>query len=126
MTPDDEKLCHYLDVLRTDATMRAATRIRELSGQLEAAEQHVKILREQADECGVWHERKDREIERLRAALEPLAGIPLEEFLPKKAETPLMGWNNHDILVSHVLEARAVLAQLERGNPADGGTSDDA
>lgn len=51
------------------------------------------------------------EVERLRAALEPLASLPVEDFGKQdKPDLPLVGWNDHVIFVRDVLEARAALA----------------
>ena len=47
--------------------------------------------------------------EELRGALKPLADIPLEEFLKRKPDDPIMGWNDHYLRVRHVYEARAAL-----------------
>ena len=50
------------------------------------------------------------EIERLRAAIVPLAGIPIEDFgLQNKPDRPLMGWNGHRIHAADVIAARAAL-----------------
>lgn len=54
------------------------------------------------------------EVERLRAALEPLARIPVEEFgAETRLEQPLMGWNSHTIYVRDVMRARTALAPGE-------------
>lgn len=48
----------------------------------------------------------------LVAALRVLAEIPLEEFsLENKPSRPLMGWNDHQLRVEHVLAARKALAK---------------
>ena len=46
-------------------------------------------------------------------ALEPLAKIPLEEFLHKHPDQPLMGWNGHILYVRDVYAARNVLNTIE-------------
>lgn len=46
-------------------------------------------------------------------ALEPLAKIPLEEFLHKHPDQPLMGWNGHILYVRDIYAARNVLHQCE-------------
>jgi len=55
-------------------------------------------------------------IERLEAALKPLADIPLEEFLKRQPDDPIMGWNNHYLRVRHVYEARAALNPTADGS----------
>jgi hypothetical protein len=42
-------------------------------------------------------------------ALEPLAKIPLEEFLHKHPDQPLMGWNGHILYARDVYAARNVV-----------------
>jgi len=46
-------------------------------------------------------------------ALEPLAKIPLEEFLHKHPDQPLMGWNGHTLYVRDIYAARNVLHNIE-------------
>lgn len=46
-------------------------------------------------------------------ALEPLAKIPLKEFLHKHPDQPLMGWNAHTLYVRDVYAARNVIHTLE-------------
>jgi hypothetical protein len=46
-------------------------------------------------------------------ALEPLAKIPLEDFLHKHPDQPLMGWNGHILYVRDVYAARNVLHNIE-------------
>lgn len=49
---------------------------------------------------------------RLREALTPLAGIPLEEFgwEQHRPDKPIAGWNKHTLYVRDVLAARAALS----------------
>ena len=42
-------------------------------------------------------------------ALKPLANIPLEDFLHKHPDQPLMGWNGHILYVRDVYAARNVI-----------------
>ena len=46
-------------------------------------------------------------------ALKPLAKIPLEEFLHKHPDQPLMGWNGHMLYVRDVYTARNVIHSCE-------------
>lgn len=46
-------------------------------------------------------------------ALKPLADIPLEEFLPRTPDQPLMGWNGHTIYVRDVHAARDAIRNCE-------------
>lgn len=46
-------------------------------------------------------------------ALKPLANIPLEEFLHKHPDQPLMGWNGHVLYVRDVYAARNVIHSCE-------------
>ena len=46
-------------------------------------------------------------------ALEPIAKIPLEDFLHKHPDQPLMGWNGHILYVRDVYAARNVLHNIE-------------
>lgn len=46
-------------------------------------------------------------------ALEPIAKIPLEEFVHRHPDQPIMGWNRHTLYVRDVYAARNVLHQIE-------------
>jgi hypothetical protein len=46
-------------------------------------------------------------------ALEPIAKIPLEDFLHKHPDQPLMGWNGHILYIRDVYAARNVLHNIE-------------
>jgi hypothetical protein len=52
-----------------------------------------------------------RRVAELEGALQPLAGIPLEEFGygDHRPEQPITGWNKHTLYVRDVLAARAAL-----------------
>lgn len=57
------------------------------------------------------YETLSRRVAELEGALQPLAGIPLEEFGygDHRPEQPITGWNKHTLYVRDVLAARAAL-----------------
>jgi hypothetical protein len=46
-------------------------------------------------------------------ALKPIANIPLEDFLHKHPDQPLMGWNGHILYARDVYAARNVIYSCE-------------
>ena len=94
---------------------------------LKRANQHIALLaecRRQREEIASLEKRlhligadrsdKDEQIKVLREALVVLADIPVEQFGKENSPLyPLMGWNEHILLVDHVLKARSALKATE-------------
>ena len=78
-------------------------RSRKLAADLAADERGQENLRRMI-------EAEQEKVKRLREALAPLAGIPLEEFgWQRNPAQQIHGWNKHTIYVMDVLDARATL-----------------
>lgn len=52
-------------------------------------------------------------LEAAMQALKPIANIPLEEFLHRHPDQPLMGWNGHILYIRDVYAARNIIHSCE-------------